>query len=94
MNDKNSFAVDAKSLIQVNATILAGALIFLTLGEKLIQPIIYIFLAGIYSIVISILFCLMTVSKYLKLIPTLSEVFCIVGVFALFIAITAFLLWF
>ena len=89
--DKSSFVVDAKSLIQTNATILAGALIFLTLGEKFIQPIIWFYLIGIYFIVVSIIFCLMTVPKRPELTPKLRELFCIVGVFSLFTVVALFL---
>ena len=63
MNDKKLFVIDAKSLLQTNATILAGALIFLTLSEQLTSLAIILFLIGIYSIVASIILCLKTAPK-------------------------------
>ena len=48
--------VDRRTLVQVNATILAGTLIFMTLDQS--QGIgMYFFAIGFYSIIVSIGFC-------------------------------------
>ena len=54
MNDKKLFVIGAKSLLQTNATILAGALIFLTLSEQLTILATALFLIGIYLTVLDV----------------------------------------
>ena len=59
MNNKELDITDAKSLLQANATILAGALIFLSLLRETFDLFTTAsFLSGIYFIMFSIIFCL------------------------------------
>ena len=85
---------NAKSLLQANATILAGALIFLTLlNEKFDLLTTSYFLIGIWLIIGSILFCLWTkdVEKNKISIERARRGLCMAGLFSLFVAITTFL---
>ena len=92
MDDKKLIVIDTKSLLQTNATILAGALIFLTLNEKLTPLTTGVFLIGTYLIVASILFCLQTTSKHPVSANSKKELCCLSGVVLLFAAITIFLM--
>ncbi|MCV0365987.1 MAG: hypothetical protein K5798_01810 [Nitrosopumilus sp.] len=88
---------DAKSLLQANATILAGALIFLTLLHETFDPLVtWSFLGGIYSLIVSIAMCLATTWKgtdqRISLIERIRRGTCILGLFLLFLAMTLFLI--
>ena len=95
MYHSESTITDAKSLLQANATILAGALIFLSLSERYDNIITWLFLGGIYTIIISIGLCLATTwtpkTQNISLIEKLRRGFCVVGLFLLFLSITFFL---
>ena len=89
---------DAKSLLQANATILAGALIFLSLLHVTFDFLVTtFFLTGIYLIITSIAMCLATTWTEKETRVSLIEKFrrgcCLFGLFSLFAAITLFLLW-
>ena len=87
---------DVKSLLQANATILAGALIFLSLLHESFDPLVtWCFLLGIYSIIISIAFCLATTWKggnpRVVLMERIRRGGCIFGLFLLFLAMTLYI---
>ena len=96
MNNKELDITDVKSLLQANATILAGALIFLSLLRETFDLFTtVIFLGGIYSIMSSIIFCLlpgleMPVKKPVR-VEQARRYFCVFGLFFLFLAISIFL---
>ena len=98
MNYEELDVADVKSLLQANATILAGALIFVSLLHETFDiSIINIFLAGIYSTILSIFFCLATTwtskNQRVALMEILRRGFCISGLVLLFTAMSLFL-WF
>ena len=89
----NEFDIDGKSLLQANATILAGALIFLSLLRETFELYVTIsFLVGIYSIIFSIILCLFPSKKLNIRIQRirLRNVLCVLGLAFLFLAITLF----
>ena len=97
MNNKELNIVDVKSLLQTNATILAGALIFLSLLRETFDLLTTAsFLVGIYSIIISIAFCLLPgLKKPIKhpaYIEQARRYFCLSGLLFLFAAISFFLI--
>ena len=95
MNNNELTYTDAKSLLQANATILAGALVFLSLRESYGNIVTTLFLAGIYSIIISIGLCLSTTwtprTQHVRAIELLRRGTCVGGLFSLFLAVSFFL---
>ena len=96
MNNKELVVIDVKSLLQVNATILAGALIFLSLLRETFDPFTTAsFLFGIYFIIASIMFCLLPgLRKPVKKpvwVEQARRYLCSCGLIFLFAAISFFL---
>ena len=96
MNNKKLNVIDVKSLLQANATILAGALIFLSLLRETFDLLATAsFLAGIYFIIASIIFCLLPgLKKPIKKpvrVEQARRYFCLCGLIFLFATIGFFL---